>query len=104
MTSNKLLKILLASTIFFNVIDLIVSSCIIYYGMVEETNPVMEMYLSLGIIPFIIAKVVLVGGGCVILWKHREKLLAQAGIYIVFLYYLSLMGYFIYGLITCYFS
>ena len=101
MTSNKLLKILLVSTLLFNVVDVIVSTYLIYYGTVDEANPVMETYLGLGIIPFIIAKVVLVGGGCVILWRHREKFLARAGTYVVFSYYLSLMGYFVYGYITC---
>tara|TARA_R110002110_G_scaffold311708_1_gene525223 strand:- start:590 stop:901 length:312 start_codon:yes stop_codon:yes gene_type:complete len=101
MTSNKLLKILLVSTLLFNVVDVIVSTYLIYYGEVDEANPVMEMYLGLGIIPFILAKVVLVGGGCVILWRHREKFLARAGTYVVFSYYLSLMGYFVYGFLTC---
>tara|TARA_Y100000034_G_C6872075_1_gene398309 strand:- start:100 stop:414 length:315 start_codon:yes stop_codon:yes gene_type:complete len=104
MYSNKLLKILLVFTVLFNIIDLVVSICIIFYGPVDEANPVMEMYLELGILPFIMAKVVLVGGGCVILWKHKEKSLARAGIYIVFSYYLVLIGYFAYGLTTCYFS
>ena len=102
MTSNKLLKILLVSTLLFNVVDVIVSTYLIYYGEVDEANPVMEMYLGLGIIPFILAKVVLVGGGCVILWRNREKFLARVGTYVVFSYYLSLMGYFIYGYITCF--
>ena len=101
MTSNKFLKYLLVSTLLFNVVDVIVSTYLIYYGEVDEANPVMEMYLGLGIIPFIIAKVVLVGGGCLILWRHREKFLARAGIYVVFSYYLSLMGYFVYGFMTC---
>ena len=101
MTSNKFLKYLLVSTLLFNVVDVIVSTYLIYYGEVDEANPVMEMYLGLGIIPFIMAKVVLVGGGCVILWRHREKFLARAGTYVVFSYYLSLMGYFVYGYITC---
>ena len=101
MTSNKFLKYLLVSTLLFNVVDIIVSTYLIYYGAVDEANPVMEMYLGLGIIPFILAKVVLVGGGCVILWRHREKFLARAGTYVVFSYYLSLMGYFIYGFIAC---
>ena len=101
MTSNKFLKYLLVSTLLFNLVDVIVSTYLIYYGEVDEANPVMEMYLGLGIIPFIIAKVVLVGGGCLILWRHREKFLARAGTYVVFSYYLSLMGYFVYGYITC---
>ena len=101
MTSNKFLKYLLVSTLLFNVVDVIVSTYLIYYGEVDEANPVMEMYLGLGIIPFILAKVVLVGGGCLILWRHREKFLARVGTYVVFSYYLSLMGYFVYGYITC---
>ena len=101
MSSNRLLKTLLAFTLLFNIIDIVVSTHLIYYGDVDEANPVMEMYLGLGIIPFIIAKVVLVGGGCLILWRRREKLLARIGIYVVFSYYLSLMGYFVYGFITC---
>ena len=101
MKSNKLLKLLLVLTVVFNIIDIIVSICVIHYGTAEEANPVMEMYLGLGIIPFILAKVVLVGGGCVILWRHREKFLATAGTYLVFSYYLSLMGYFIYGYFNC---
>ena len=101
MTSNKLLKILLVSTLLFNLVDVIVSTYLIYYGEVDEANPVMEMYLGLGIIPFILAKVVLVGGGCLILWRNREKFLARVGTYVVFSYYLSLMGYFVYGFITC---
>ena len=71
---------------------------IIHYGEVDEANPVMAAYLNLGIVPFILAKLVLVGGGCVILWKHRERLFARAGIYFVFSYYLALMIYFIYNL------
>jgi len=102
MTSNKFLKYLLVSTLLFNLVDVIVSTYLIYYGEVDEANPVMEMYLGLGIIPFIIAKVVLVGGGCLILWRNREKFLARVGTYVVFSYYLSLMGYFIYGYITCF--
>ena len=102
MASNKLLKTLLVSTLLFNFVDVIVSTYLIYYGEVDEANPVMEMYLGLGIIPFILAKVVLVGGGCLILWRNREKFLARVGTYVVFSYYLSLMGYFIYGYITCF--
>ena len=101
MASNKLLKTLLVSTLLFNLVDVIVSTYLIYYGEVDEANPVMEMYLGLGIIPFILAKVVLVGGGCLILWRNREKFLARVGTYVVFSYYLSLMGYFVYGYITC---
>ena len=94
MQNTKLLKTLLISTLLFNLIDIIVSINIIHYGEIEEGNPVMKQFLNLGVIPFILAKVILVGGGCTILWCHRDRILARAGIYIVFSYYLFLMVYF----------
>ena len=97
MVSNKRLKILLAFTVLFNVIDAVVSINIIHYGTVEEANPIMEMFLNLGIVPFIMAKATLAGGGCIVLWKCRKRFLARVGIYIIFSLYLSLMGYFVYG-------
>ena len=78
--------------------DIVISVHMIYYGSIEEANPVMEAYLDLGIVPFITAKVVMVGGGCIILWRYRKRFLARAGIYLVFSYYLALMGYFVYGI------
>tara|TARA_B100000513_G_C11783116_1_gene145561 strand:+ start:66 stop:380 length:315 start_codon:yes stop_codon:yes gene_type:complete len=96
MQNTKLLKTLLISTLLFNLIDIIVSINIIHYGEIEEGNPVMKQFLNLGVIPFILAKVILVGGGCTILWCHRDRILARAGIYIVFSYYLFLMVYFYY--------
>ena len=65
-------------------------------GNIEEANPVMKAYLNLGIVPFILAKIILVGGGCLILWRHKKQKLAKVGIYLVFSYYFSLMGYFLY--------
>ena len=96
MQNTKLLKTLLILTLLFNLIDIIVSITTIHYGSAEEANPVMKVYLNLGIIPFILAKIILVGGGCVILWRHRKQKLARVGIYLAFSYYLSLMGYFLY--------
>ena len=56
MKHNKtLLLSLLILTILFNIIDIIVSIVIIYYGNVEEGNPVMATYLELGIVPFVLA-------------------------------------------------
>ena len=96
MKHNKtLLLSLLILTILFNIIDLV----IIYYGSVEEGNPVMATYLDLGLIPFVLAKLVLVGGGCVLLWRYRRRFVARLGIYIVFIYYLALMIYFLYNAI-----
>ncbi len=95
--NQSLLKTLLILTIIFNIVDIVVTTSVIYYGSVEEANPVMAAYLNLGIIPFLFAKSILVGGGCVILWNQREKFLARLGIYIVFSFYLALMIYFLYN-------
>ena len=96
----SLLKTLLLLTIIFNIVDIIVSISVIYYGSVEEANPVMATYLDLGIVSFLLAKLILVGGGCIILWKRREEFLARLGIYIVFSFYLALMIYFLYNTTT----
>ena len=98
MKHNKsLLKTLLILIIIFNVIDTIVSISAIHYGSAEEANPIMAVYLELGIIPFLFAKLILVGGGCIILWSRRQWLAARLGIYISFSYYLALMIYFLYN-------
>ena len=96
MQNTKLRKTLLILTLLFNLIDIIVSITTIHYGNIEEANPVMKAYLNLGIVPFILAKIILVGGGCLILWRHKKQKLAKVGIYLVFSYYFSLMGYFLY--------
>ena len=70
----------------------------IHYGTAEEANPIMAVYLELGIIPFLFAKFILVGGGCIILWSRRKWLAARLGIYISFCYYLALMIYFLYNI------
>lgn len=98
MKHNKtLLLSLLILTVLFNLIDLVVSIVIIHYGNIEEGNPVMATYLELGIMPFVLAKLTLVGGGCILLWKYRKRISARLGIYIVFSYYLALMVYFLYN-------
>ena len=97
MKYGTLLKTLLILTLLFNIVDIVVSIDTIYYGSAEEANPVMKMYLNLGILPFILAKFILVGGGCLILWKNRKRIIARLGIYIVFSYYLALMAYFLYN-------
>lgn len=94
--NTKVLKTLLILTLLFNIIDIMVSINSIYYGEVEEANPVMKVYLDSGIVPFILAKLILVGGGCAILWMRRDRILAKVGIYLVFSYYLFLMVYFYY--------
>ena len=96
MQNTKLLKTLLILTLLFNLIDIIVSINIIHYGEIEEGNPVMKQFLNLGIVPFVSAKIILVGGGCIILWRHRDRLTARFGIYLVFSYYFFLMVYFYY--------
>ena len=95
--NQSLLKTLLILTIIFNIANIIVSISTIHYGTAEEANPIMAVYLELGIIPFLFAKLILVGGGCIILWSRRQWLAARLGIYISFCYYLALMIYFLYN-------
>ena len=70
----------------------------IHYGSAEEINPIMAVYLEQGLLPFLLAKLTLVGGGCIIHWRRKQLLAARLGIYISFCYYLALMIYFLYNI------
>lgn len=93
MPTNRVMKALLFFIITFNIIDLVFSTLMFQCSSLEEANPVLAGYLRLGIIPFIIVKSTLVGGGCIILWKFREQKLAKIGAMIAFGYYLAFMFY-----------
>ena len=93
MPTNRVMKALLLFIIIFNVIDLTTSALMFQNSSLEEANPVMAAYLDFGIIPFIMVKTILVGGGCIILWRFRERTLAKVGAFIAFNYYLALMFY-----------
>lgn len=89
---EKLIKITLGSVLVMNVIDAIASLLFIkYLAILEEANPVANMLMQMGDVPFVIAKTLIVSTGVYVLWENREKSLALLGTYITFVSYLALM-------------
>jgi len=96
MFSKRIFKFLLNCTLIFNVIDIIVTIRYIRFGAFEENNPLMKYMLDIGIIPFILLKTMLVAMCCFFLYRYKEKIISQIGIYICFCFYWALIVSFYY--------
>jgi len=89
--SEKITKFFLYGTMFFNIIDAFVTVRVVKYGHLEENNPIMKYMLDIGVLPFVAFKTTLVAMGVYILWKYRNKLIAQIGAYFCFSFYWTLI-------------
>lgn len=89
---EKLIKLILGSVLVMNVVDAIASLVFIkHLAVLEEANPVANLLMEMGDVPFVIAKTLIVSAGVYILWENKEKPLSLIGTYIAFVSYLSLM-------------
>ena len=96
---GKMFKILTICLLIFNVIDIVVSIRFIKYGQHLENNPFMQMFLNMNsVMPFIVVKTFLICGGLYLLYKRKDKILAQLGIYLCFCIYWALIIHFYYFL------
>ena len=97
--NEKVFRFFILSTMVFNVIDIIVTVKVIKYGTFDENNPFMKMFLTMdGIMPFILAKTLLICGGLYFIYKKRDKVMAQIGAYLCFCFYWALIVQFYYFL------
>ena len=89
---DRVIKTILSSVLCMNVVDAVASLIYIkHLKVIEEANPIAEFLMSLGDIPFVISKTLIVSMGVYILWKNRKKKLARLGTYLAFTTYFSLM-------------
>ena len=89
---DRAIKTILSSVLCMNVVDAIASLIYIkHLKVIEEANPIAEFLMSLGDIPFVISKTLIVSMGVYILWKNKKKKLARLGTYLAFITYFSLM-------------
>jgi len=96
---DKLFKFFIFATMFFNVVDIAVTLRVIKYGTLHENNPFMKMFLNMdGIMPFIFVKTLLICGGTYLIYKKRDKIIAQLGAYLCFCFYWALILQFYYFL------
>lgn len=86
------LKFILGSVLCMNTVDAILSLIYIkHLSILEEANPFAGFLMSLGDIPFVIAKTGIVSFGVYVLWKNRKKQIAKVGSIVAFSTYLMLM-------------
>ena len=95
-----LYDVLIAYIIAFNLIDVCVTLWLVYNKIAIEANPLMAQALEHGYSFFVFVKLVVVFGGCYILRKNKDKLIAKCSILSAFVVYLILMLYFWFNLIS----
>jgi hypothetical protein len=69
----RALKGLLAGTLVFNLIDLVLTLLVVLTNLAVEANPVMAEVLRMGPMPFTLAKLALVSLGVGLIWRHRHR-------------------------------
>ncbi len=70
-----------------NICDALLTIAWVETGAATESNPFMDAFLSMGTVPFYLAKLLLVSGGMYLLWVNRRRPLAVFAIFFVFLVY-----------------
>jgi len=89
-----LYDILIAYIITFNIFDIYITLWLIHNHLAIEINPFMSQALEYGYTFFIFTKLTLVLGGCYILRKNKDKMIARYSIFAAFAVYFILMLYF----------
>src|SRR4051812_18205498 len=87
------LERMLQATLVFNLLDAILTLCVVLSGNASEANPLMAHALDRGPLLFTASKLVLVSVGILVLWRERARRLAVIGGVSVFMVYLLVMVY-----------
>lgn len=82
-----------AALLIGNLLDGIFTLTAVHAGAAAEANPLMRLPLHWGAVWFIAAKTGLVSAGVLLLWRARERLLAQTGIVALALVYSAVVAY-----------
>jgi len=89
-----LYDVLIAYIITFNLVDIFTTLWLIHNQMAVEVNPLMLQALEYGYAFFVCTKLILVLGGCYILKKNKDMVIAKYSIITAFVVYFILMMYF----------
>jgi len=92
--SNKFAIISIFLLLFLNIIDAAVTLFVIDAGLGVEVNPLMNYFLNLGYLPFLVVKISAILVSCYIFWKFKGEKLAFIGLTLSLLVYFSLVTYF----------
>jgi hypothetical protein len=91
LAAPRWLKAILAATLVFNLLDLVLTMIVVLAGVATEANPVMAYFLDAGTVPFALVKLTLVSVGVLMMWRERHRPLAVWGSVFVFCVYSLVM-------------
>ena len=89
----------LKATLLFNLIDVILTLCLVTCGLAVEANPIMAQALMSGSVAFVVVKFTLVFSGVATIWLHRHRRFAMLGAATVTVVYGMLMIYHVQSLV-----
>jgi hypothetical protein len=90
-------KVLLSGVFVMSWIDAVLTLLWIKLSMAEELNPLLERFLEIGPLYFILSKLGLTSLGCLVLYLYREKQIAQRAATGLFVFYAGLLIYHCFG-------
>jgi hypothetical protein len=79
-TRTLLLYLFASATLILNLLDAILTLGAVNAGLAVEANPLMANLLDSSPVGFVLTKTTLVSLGLILLWRHRGRGMAAAGI------------------------
>ena len=92
--SDRFAIISIILLLLLNIVDATVTIVVIDAGIAKEANPIMDYFLNMGYIPFLLVKFSAVSFASYVFWKYRHRLGAVIGISLSLLLYICLSLYF----------
>jgi len=87
------LRLVVVALLLLNLLDAVFTLVWIEAGIAEEANLLLEGILSRSAVGFMLVKMALVSLGVALLWRHRDRRLAVAGLSTACLAYNTLLIY-----------
>ena len=78
-------------TLVLNLLDAVFTLLWVYAGLATEANPFLDELVHEYPLPFMLAKLALVGLGSLLLWRLRQRPLAVVAMFVAFLAYYALL-------------
>ncbi len=91
--SVSILRVVVVALVVLNLLDAVFTLVWVEAGIAKEANLLLEGILSQSAIGFMLVKMALVSLGVLLLWRHRDRRLAVAGLGVACFAYSSLLVY-----------
>ena len=97
--SNRFAIISIILLLLLNIVDATVTIVVIDAGIAEEINPIMDFFLQMGYIHFLLVKFVAVSLASYVFWHFRDRKSATIGMVLSLCLYICLVLYFCFVLL-----